>query len=281
MLASRPFRTTASQPCEQRAARPRSRCPCSQAERTSKSRLSGPARTLSRRPRPGHRRARSSDPRSAARTAARSAAPPCGRGGGLPAIAPIRASEKQADRRAPIRRTCRATHSPFAVAQQTCVPTADRARQPHETPAFPEHEHEGRNNHLEASSQHHSTGFASTQERVGAGACGRMGRGSSRRLGSRLGLAVALQPVVGNRLPRSCVGDEGAPARPDAGIAVERAHPHAHLRVIVGVAAKEVRTALAAEQLLVTAIGMTPRLQLLLASQQSQGAPVDPRLRRA
>ena len=39
----------------------------------------------------------------------------------------------------------------------------------------------------------------------------------------RLGLGEALKPVVGDRLPGRRVGDEGPPARPHPGIAVERA----------------------------------------------------------
>ena len=70
---------------------------------------------------------------------------------------------------------------------------------------------------------------------------GRCGRGARVRASARLRLVVALEPVVGDRLPLRGVGDEGAPARPHSGITVEGAHAHAHLGGVVGVAAEEVR----------------------------------------
>lgn len=97
----------------------------------------------------------------------------------------------------------------------------------------------------------------------------------------RLGLAEALEPVLGDGLPRRRIGDERAPARPDAGIAIESAESHAHLRGVIGIAAEEVRSALPAEQLLVSSLWMAPSRHQLLALYELQGAPVDPCLRRA
>src|SRR5207245_1879650 len=97
---------------------------------------------------------------------------------------------------------------------------------------------------------------------------------------ARPALVVALEPIVGYRLPRGGVGDVGAPARPHAGVPVERAHAHAHLIVVLGVAAEQVGAALAAEALLEPAIAEAPSLHELLTLQHTKGAPIDPRLRR-
>src|SRR5205807_47329 len=105
------------------------------------------------------------------------------------------------------------------------------------------------------------------------------GAAGARRLLAGLGLGKALQAVVGDRLPGGGVGDERAEARAHAGIAVEGAHAHAHLRLILGVAAEQMRAALAAEALLEASLGMAPPLHRLLSFEQPQGAAVDPHLR--
>src|SRR4051794_8016682 len=76
---------------------------------------------------------------------------------------------------------------------------------------------------------------------------------------------VALEPVVGDRLPW-CGGREvRAPGRPHSRIAIERAEPDAHLRVVIRVAREQLRSALPAEQLLEAAVRMPPGLDELLA----------------
>src|SRR2546428_13843753 len=81
---------------------------------------------------------------------------------------------------------------------------------------------------------------------------------------ARLGLVVAREAVVRDRLPGRRVRHERAPARPDAGIAVEGAHPHAHLRGVARIAAEELGAALAAEELPEAAVGMAPCLDEIL-----------------
>src|SRR5512132_4128903 len=103
---------------------------------------------------------------------------------------------------------------------------------------------------------------------------------SSGRLVPRLSLGKALQPVVGDRLPGRGVGDEGAPARAHARVAVERAEADAHVGRVVGVPAEQVRAALAAEALLEAAARRPPALDELLAGEQAEGAAVDPGLGR-
>jgi hypothetical protein len=98
------------------------------------------------------------------------------------------------------------------------------------------------------------------------------------RLEARLSLVEALEPVLGNRLPASRIGDEGSPARTHAWIAVESPHAHAHLRQIIGVATEQVRPALAAKALLEPAVWMTPRLHEVLSLKQPERGAVDPRL---
>ena len=100
------------------------------------------------------------------------------------------------------------------------------------------------------------------------------------RLEPRLALGEPLQPVVRNGLPGRGVRNIGAPARPYAWIAVEGPEAHAHLYRIAGVAAEQVRPALAAEALLKAAVRMAPALHQLGALQQPESAAVDPRLSR-
>jgi hypothetical protein len=78
---------------------------------------------------------------------------------------------------------------------------------------------------------------------------------------SWLGLRKALQPVVGDRLPRGGVGDICTPTRAHAWIPVEGAQSHTHLHWILGVAAEEMRAAPTAEALLVSSVWMAPSLQ--------------------
>src|SRR5215207_3307591 len=93
------------------------------------------------------------------------------------------------------------------------------------------------------------------------------------RLEARLSFGEALEPIVRDRLPRRCVGDICAPARSHARIAVERPHPHAHLRRVFRVAAEEVRPAFAAEALLEAAVGMAPGLHQLLPRSKRKVPP--------
>src|SRR5215211_7607498 len=97
----------------------------------------------------------------------------------------------------------------------------------------------------------------------------------------RLRLSEALEPVIGDGLPRRRVGNECAPARPHAGIAVERPHADAHLRWVIGIAAEQVRAALAAEAFLESAVGMAPSSDEFLSLQQPEGATVDQGLSRS
>src|SRR5438105_14714042 len=96
----------------------------------------------------------------------------------------------------------------------------------------------------------------------------------------RLGLVEALETVVGDGLPGRGICGERAPAQAHAGIVVEGRHAHAHLEGVAGIAAEQVRAALAAEALLETAFGMAPCLQELLAGHETESRPVDSRLRR-
>ena len=98
-------------------------------------------------------------------------------------------------------------------------------------------------------------------------------RAADRRATSpvRPAFGEALEPVVGNRLPLRGVRHEGAPARAHARVAVERRHAHAHPRRVVRVAAEQVRAALAAEELLPSAVRMPPGLHQLLALRRSGG----------
>jgi hypothetical protein len=61
---------------------------------------------------------------------------------------------------------------------------------------------------------------------VGPG--GNQGQAPAPQLLTRAGLGVALEPVVGNRLPGGGVGDELTVARANARIDIEGRHPHAH-----------------------------------------------------
>src|SRR5512133_137575 len=95
--------------------------------------------------------------------------------------------------------------------------------------------------------------------------------------GSPASLGKALEPVVGDRLPRRRVRHELPPARPHAGVAVERAEAHAHARA-VGVATEQLGPAFAAEALLPAAVRVTPARDELLPLEQGEGAAVDLRL---
>src|SRR5438067_9437096 len=93
-----------------------------------------------------------------------------------------------------------------------------------------------------------------------------------------LALGEVLEPVVGNRLPWRGIRHERAPARSHPGVAVEGAHADAHVRRAIGIAAEEVRAALAAEALHEAAVRVAPSLHELLTLKQPEGARVDPRL---
>ncbi len=90
----------------------------------------------------------------------------------------------------------------------------------------------------------------------------------------------AREAVIGNWLPRRGIRRIRAPSRAHARIAIERRHPNADFRVVVGIATEEVCTTLATEALFEAARGMAPPFEELLALHDSYRAAVDPRLRR-
>ena len=47
-----------------------------------------------------------------------------------------------------------------------------------------------------------------------------------------------LWKIIGDRIPRSAIGDESMKLRPDSGIIIERAHPNRYLRAVRPIAAE-------------------------------------------
>jgi hypothetical protein len=85
----------------------------------------------------------------------------------------------------------------------------------------------------------------------------------------------ALKPIIRDRLPRGGIIDESSPGRSDPRITLEGTETDAHLLGVVGVAGEEVRTALATEALLESAVGMAPAADQPLSLDQVECAPAN------
>src|SRR5262249_54982898 len=94
---------------------------------------------------------------------------------------------------------------------------------------------------------------------------------------ARLSLGVALEPVVGDRLPVAGVVDERVPLRPDPVTRIEEPEPDAPHFSRVGVLAPERASALRAEALRPAVTGRVLAHQLL-THEHSERAGSKPRL---
>ena len=94
---------------------------------------------------------------------------------------------------------------------------------------------------------------------------------------TRLAFGVAVEPVVGDRLPLARVVDEGAPLRPDAVSGIEEAEAHAPDLTGLGIRAPERAAADGAEALRPAVLWRVGPHELL-AGEEVEGAGSEPRL---